>query len=77
MGTGLSIVFDNSLTALQRSGLPRLVGYNKVPTPLQYVACSFTGNLSTSSLTLMAMNLGVPRVRQSLHFVASSPTFLS
>ena len=63
IGAGLSIVFDNSLTALQRSGLLCLVRYNQVPTPLLYVACSFAGSLSSSSATLLAINLGVPGVR--------------
>ena len=62
IGAGLSIVFDNFLTALQRSGLLCLARYNKVPTPLLYVAFSFAGSLSSSSATLMAMNLSVPGV---------------
>ena len=75
MGADLSIVFCNSLTALQRSVLLCLVSYNKLPTPLQYVACSFGGNLSSSSVTLMAMNLGVPGVNPSLCFMASLANF--
>ena len=30
------------------------------------ILCSIAGNLSSSSITLMAMNLGVPGVRPSL-----------
>ena len=69
IGAGLSIGFDNSLIALQRSGLLCLVRYNKVPTLLLYVACSFAGNLSSFSAALMTINLGVPGVRPSLCFM--------
>ena len=59
----MSIVFDNSLTALQMSGLLFLSGITKHQlTPVRGML--FVGSLSSSSSTLMATNLGVPVVNQ-------------
>ena len=54
-----------------------MVRYNKVSTALYYVAHSLGGSLSSSSTTLMAINLGVPCVRPSLCFMASSLNIFS
>ena len=76
-GASASIVFDNSLTGLQMSGLLGLVKYSIVPTPLLYVSCSSGLTLSSGFYNLLAVNLGVPGVRDSLSFMALSPNFCS
>ena len=76
-GAGASIVFDNSLTGLLMSGLLCLVRYKRVPTPLLYISWSFAFTLSSSFSNLLAVNLGVPGVIDSLSFMALSPNFCS
>ena len=76
-GAGASIVFDSSLTGLQRSGLLCLARYSSVPTPLLYVSCSSGLTLSSGFSNLLAVNLGVPGVRDSLSFMDLLPNFYS
>ena len=63
----------NGSTGLQMSGLLCLVKYSSIPTPLLYVSCSSGPTLSSGFPNLLAVNLGVPGVRDSLSFIAISP----
>ena len=59
------------------SGLLCLVKYSSVPTPLLYVSCSSGLPLSSGFSNLLAVNLGVPDVMDSLSFMALLPKFYS
>ena len=76
-GAGASIVLDNSLTGLQMSGLLCLVNYSSVPTPFLYISCSSGFTLSSGFSNLLAVNLGVPGIRDNLSFMALLPNFCS
>ena len=76
-GAGASIGFDSSLTGLQMSGLLCFIRYRRVPTPLLYISWSCGFTLSSGFSILLAVNHGVPGVRDSLSFIALSPNFCS
>ena len=76
-GAGASIVLDSSFTGLLMSGLLCLAKYSSVPTPLLFVSCSSGLTLSSGFSNLLAENLGVPGVRDSLSFMALLPNFCS
>ena len=71
------MVLDNSLTGLQMSGLLCLVKYSNVPLHFckshvpQGLFC-----LQGSLGSLLAVNLGVPGVRDNLSFIALSQIFV-